>query len=84
MEQSECVKEFDVSIDPEKVRTQEDEDEPAAIDRVEERVEADLKRLEGKAKISVGQGMDDEKLESEGRKLKKEGEKELEEQQHKE
>ena len=73
-----------MSIDPEKVRTQEDEDEPAAIDKVEERVEADLKRLEGRAKISVGQGMEDEELESEGRKLKKEGEKELEEQQHKE
>ncbi len=59
---------------------QPDQEDTALIDKVEERVEAEMKLAEGRAKESVGQGMHDEKLEQEGRKLKEEGEQEIEEQ----
>lgn len=68
-----------MSIDRDRVKTQEDENEPAPIDKIEERVQAEMKRIEGSAQERAGQGMQDEKLENEGRKLKEEGEKELEE-----
>ena len=68
-----------MAIDPTKVRTQEDENEPAPIDKVEERVQAEMKRIEGNARERTGQGLQDKALEREGRKLKEEGEKELEE-----
>ena len=67
-----------MEIDPKKVKKQEEEDEPAPIDQVEERVEAEMKRIEGKAKERVAQGLQDEKLEREARQLQKEGERELE------
>jgi uncharacterized protein YjbJ (UPF0337 family) len=73
-----------MEIDKAKVRTQEDEGEPAPIDQVEERVEAEMKRAEGSAKERVAQGLQDEQLEREGRQLRKEGERRLEEQQNKE
>ncbi len=73
-----------MEIDKTKVRTQEDEGEPAPIDQVEERVEAEMKRAEGSAKERVAQGLQDEELEREGRQMRKEGERRLEEQQHKE
>jgi hypothetical protein len=60
--------------------TQEETGEPAAIDEVEGRVEAEMKRIEGKARESVGQGMQDEAVERDGRELREEGERELEEQ----
>ena len=72
-----------MEIDPNKVRTEEDENEPAPIDKVEERVEAEMKRLEGRAQESVGQGMQDEELEREGRRLRQAGEKELKQQRNK-
>jgi hypothetical protein len=37
-----------------------------------------MKRIEGKAKVRVAQGLQDEELEREARDLKKEGERELE------
>ncbi|MCA1556696.1 MAG: hypothetical protein LC747_08415 [Acidobacteria bacterium] len=67
-----------MSIDPEKVLTQEETGEPAAIDEVEARVQAEMKIAEGRAKESVAQGLQDPKLEREGRKLQEEGERELE------
>ena len=67
-------------IDKNKIKTQEEEGEPAPIDQVEERVEAEMKRIEGRAKESVGQGLGDEELEREGRELKEEGKRELKEQ----
>jgi uncharacterized protein YjbJ (UPF0337 family) len=73
-----------MEIDPNKVKTEEDENEPALIDQVEDRVEAEMKRAEGRAQESVGQGMQDEELEREGRRLKEAGEQELEEQRQKE
>ena len=51
----------------------------ATVDQVEERVRAEMKRLEGNAKERAGQGMQNSELEREGRKLKKEGESELSE-----
>jgi uncharacterized protein YjbJ (UPF0337 family) len=68
-----------MSIDRDRVKTQEDENEPAPIDKIEDRVQAEMKRIEGSAQERAGQGMQDEKLANEGRKLKEEGEKELEE-----
>lgn len=67
-----------MSIDPDKVQTQEETGEPAAIDEVEGRVQAEMKIAEGRAKESVAQGLQDKELEREGRKLQQEGERELE------
>jgi uncharacterized protein YjbJ (UPF0337 family) len=67
-----------MSIDPDKVQTQEETGEPAAIDEVEGRVQAEMKIAEGRAKESVAQGLDDKELEREGRALQAEGERELE------
>jgi uncharacterized protein YjbJ (UPF0337 family) len=68
-----------MEIDKAKVRTQEDEGEPAPIDQVESRVEAEMKRAEGSAKERVAQGLQDEELEREGRQMRKEGERQLKE-----
>lgn len=67
-----------MGIDKDKVITQDQEGEPAAIDQVEERVQAEMKRAEGRAKERVGQGLQDSELEREGRELKKEGERDIE------
>jgi hypothetical protein len=67
-----------MSIDPDKVITQEETGEPAAVDEVEGRVQAEMKIAEGRAKESVAQGLEDKELEREGRKLQEEGERELE------
>ncbi len=66
-----------MEIDKDKVKTQDEEGEPAAIDQVEERVEAELKRLQGRAKERVGQGLENSELEREGRELKEEGERDI-------
>jgi hypothetical protein len=63
-----------MEIDKDKVVTQEETGEPAAIDKVEERVEAEMKRAEGRAKEQVGQGLGDNDLEREGRELQEGGE----------
>lgn len=69
-----------MEIDKAKVRTQDEEDEPAPIDQVEERVEAEMKRAEGSAKERVAQGLQDAELEREGREMRQQGERELERQ----
>jgi hypothetical protein len=69
-----------MQIDPENVVTQEDTGEPAPIDEVEGRVEAEMKIIEGRAKEGVAQGLQDERLEREGERLQEEGARELEEQ----
>ena len=66
-------------IDENKVKTQDELDEPAPIDQVEERVEAKMKTIEGKAKKNVGDGLRDDDLAQEGEKLKAEGEQALKE-----
>jgi uncharacterized protein YjbJ (UPF0337 family) len=55
-------------------------EEPSATEEVEERVEAEMKRIEGRAREAVGQGMQDERVEREGRELREEGQRELDEQ----
>jgi uncharacterized protein YjbJ (UPF0337 family) len=60
--------------------TQSETGEIPPMDEVEGRVEAEMKRIEGSAKESVGQGLQDEGVEREGRKLREEGERELDEQ----
>lgn len=64
----------------EKIVTQEETGEVAPIDEVEGRVEARMKNIEGRAKERVAQGLQDGELEREGRELKEEGERELEQQ----
>ncbi|HXG68187.1 MAG TPA: hypothetical protein VNO70_24030 [Blastocatellia bacterium] len=69
--------------DKDKRKTQGKEEEPAAIDQVEDRVDAEMKRIQGRAKEAVGQGMQDEDLEREGKELKEKGERELTRKRHK-
>ena len=66
-----------MSVDKNKVVTQDELKEPAAIDQVEERVEAEMKKLKGEAKKQVADGLQDDKLAREGERLKQEGEREL-------
>ena len=66
-----------MEIDKHKIVTQEEMNEPAAIDQVEDRVEAEMKVLEGKAKEQVAHGLQDEKLEQEAQELMQEGERSL-------
>lgn len=67
-----------MEIDKDKVVTQDEVAEPAPIDQVEERVEAEMKEIEGRAKERVAQGLQDKDLEREARELKNEGQRELE------
>jgi uncharacterized protein YjbJ (UPF0337 family) len=66
-----------MTIDKNKIKTQDDMDEPAPMDQIEARLDAKMKRLEGKAKQNVGEGLNDRTLAHEGKKMRKEGEKEL-------
>ena len=59
--------------------TQSETGELPPVDEVEGRVEAQMKRIEGSAREAVGQGLQDERAEAEGRQLREEGERELEE-----
>ena len=52
-----------MEIDKDKVRTQDEEAEPAPMDQVEERVEAEMKEIEARAKERVNQGLHAEELE---------------------
>lgn len=60
--------------------TQDETGELPPIDEVEGRVEAEMKRIQGSAREAVGQGLQDERAETEGRELREEGERALEEQ----
>ena len=66
-----------MEIDKNKIWTQDEMNEPAPIDQVEDRVEAEMKVIEGKAKEQVAHGLQDEKLEREAQQLKQEGERSL-------
>lgn len=59
--------------------TQEETGEVSPIDEIEGRVEAEMKRIEGSARERVAHGTQDAELEREGRELREEGERELEE-----
>lgn len=67
-------------MDNDRKNAENQEEEIAPIDKIEERVEAEMKAIEGRAKERAGQGMQDEALENEGRELQKEAEQELEQQ----
>lgn len=73
-----------MEIDKDKIVTQEESGEQAPIDQVEERVEAEMKEIEGSAKERVAQGLQDEELEREARQLKDEGRREKDEARQKE
>ena len=66
-----------MKIDKDNIVTQDELDEPAPIDQVEGRVEAEMKVIEGKAKEQVADGLQDEKLKRDAQRLKKEGELDL-------
>jgi len=68
-----------MDLDKNKIITQEETGELAPIDQVEERVEAEMKRLKGEAKKHVADGLQDDELAREGERLKEEGERELRE-----
>ena len=46
-----------MSIDKNKIKTQDDVNEPAPIDQAEQRVEAEIRELEDKAKRDVAEGL---------------------------
>jgi len=69
-----------MSEESEKFVTQEETGEPALIDQVEGRVEAEMKAIEGRAKERVAHGLGDKELEREGERLQREGARELEQQ----
>ena len=46
-----------MSIDKNKIKTQDEMDEPAPMDQAEKRVEAEMKKLEGQAKKEVAEGL---------------------------
>ena len=66
-----------MEIDKNKIVTQDELDEPAPIDQVEDRVEAEMKVIEGQAKEQVADGLQDEKLKREAQRLQREGASEL-------
>jgi uncharacterized protein YjbJ (UPF0337 family) len=68
-----------MEIDKDRITTQEETGEAAAIDQVEDRVEAEMKILKGTAKQQVADGLQDKELAKEGERLQKEGEQDLEE-----
>ena len=63
-----------MGLDNKTIVTQNETGEPAAIDQVEDRVEAEMKRLEGEAKKFVADGLQDNELAQEGERLVEEAE----------
>jgi uncharacterized protein YjbJ (UPF0337 family) len=68
-----------MEIDKDHIVTQEETGEAAPIDQVEDRVEAEMKKLKGEAKKFVADGLQDPELAREGERIKEEGERELNE-----
>lgn len=68
-----------MDIDPNKVITQDDVDEPSPMELAEARTQAEMKRIEGRAKESVAQGLGDTELERKGQQMQEEAERELSE-----
>jgi len=66
-----------MGIDKDHIQTQDETGEPAPIDQVEERVEAEMERLKGEAKKMVADGLQDDKLAREGERLTEEAERKL-------
>lgn len=68
-----------MDLDKSKIVTQEETGELAPIDQVEERVEAEMKKLVGEARKLVADGLQDDELARQGEELKEEGERKLKE-----
>ena len=66
-----------MEIDKDHIQTQDETGEPAAIDQVEERVEAEMARLKGEAKKLVADGLQDDELAREGERMTEEAERKL-------
>ena len=66
-----------MDLDKNKIITQDETGELAPIDQVEERVEAEMKKLKGEARKLVADGLQNDQLAREGERLKEEGESEL-------
>jgi uncharacterized protein YjbJ (UPF0337 family) len=66
------------NVEKDRIEGQAGEPETATIDAVEERVQAEMKEIEGRAKERAGQGMQNEELEREGRRQKEEARQEIE------
>ena len=47
-----------MSIDKNKIKTQDEVDEPAPMEKAEQRVEAEMKELEDKARRDVAEGLE--------------------------
>jgi uncharacterized protein YjbJ (UPF0337 family) len=67
-----------MDFDKDKIVTQDETGELAAIDQVEDRVEAEMERLKGHAKKLVGDGLQDEKLARDGERIAEQAERKLE------
>ena len=67
-----------MKLDEKDVVTQEETGEDAPIDQVEDRVEANMKKLEGEAKKQVADGLQDRELAKKGQRMVDEAERELE------
>ena len=46
-----------MSIDKNKIKTQDELDEPAPMDQADQRADAEMRRLEGQAKREVAEGL---------------------------
>jgi hypothetical protein len=46
-----------MSIDKNKIKTQDEMDEPAPMDQADQRAEAEMRKLEGQAKKEVAEGL---------------------------
>ena len=68
-----------MTIEKNKVKTQDELNEKAPIDQVEDRVEAKMKKIEGNAKQRVAEGLENRELAQEADRLKKQGEDKLRE-----
>jgi hypothetical protein len=66
-----------MELDKNKIVTQDETGEPAAIDQVEDRVELEMKKLEGEAKKFVADGFQDDELARKGERMIEEAEREL-------
>ncbi len=67
-----------VKIDTKKIKTQDQLSEKAPIDEVEDRVDAKMKTLKGRAKRTVAEGLKNKKLAKEGEKLEQQGKRDWE------
>lgn len=66
-----------MGIEKDHITSQSETGELAPIDQVEERVEAEMKRLKGEAKKHVADGLQDDELAQEGERMVEEAERDL-------